>query len=292
MKKRVFHCQNAKGFSLIELLVAMVILCLIVALSAQTVSFVQQTASMAIRSSDCDIEARQIFRRLQTDIDNLVCRKDVFFTLPAGSSLFLSSPASPQTGANDSFLNFYAVVPGYEGDRGIAQVAWRMNETPKQKMQLERGVAGIYYSGDAKRLELLPQSATPELTPVDAADYQVIGTGVFRFEVGYVYEVTSESGAKQWRVSGNLPAGMSLQDAKALFIRMALLDSKALQLLTQTQTVAIASKFSPLEAGGEPLDVLARSWKKVIEDGSLSEDDIPASLTMGIHVYERIFPLL
>lgn len=292
MKKRDLHGPNTSGFSLIELLVATAILCLIVVLSAQTVSFVQQTASISIRSSDCDIEARQIFRRLQTDIDNLVRRKDVFFTLPAGSSLFLSSPASPQTGANDSFLNFYALVPGYEGDRSIAQVAWRMNENTKQKMQLERGVAGIYYNGGATRLELLPLSATPALTPVDTTDYQVIGTGVFRFEVGYVYEVTSESGAKQWRVSGSLPAGKSLQDAKALFIRMVLLDSKALQLLTSAQTTAIARKFSPLEAGGEPLDVLARSWKKVIEDGSLSEDDLPSSLIMGIHVYERIFPLL
>lgn len=290
MKQRILRFYKGCAFTIVELLVAMAILGLIVVLATQMVSLLQQTVRTSTQASDCDIEAHQVFRRLRTDIDNLIQRADVFYASSDGSPLFLSSPASPLTGAKDSFLNFYAFVPGYEGNRSVAQVAWRVNENEDGKLQLERGVAGTFYNGGTRRLELFPTSASPTLAPINEVDYQVIGTGVFRFEIGYVYEENSGTGS-QWRVSGTLPPSKSLKDVSSLFIRMVLMDSKALELLTNAQTTTISNKFPSLAAQGEPLDVLAESWKEVIENGSLTDNGLPSGLTTGIHVYERIFPL-
>ena len=101
-----------RGFTLLEMLVALAVLSMVVLLLFQTIGATSSSSAMMKRRLDMDAEARSIFDRMDADITSMVIRQDV-------DTLFLGLPqdGSGSADRNDQFY-FYSQAPGYSGSTG------------------------------------------------------------------------------------------------------------------------------------------------------------------------------
>lgn len=89
-----------RGFTLLEMLVALAVLSMVVLLLFQTIGATSSSSAMMKRRLDMDAEARSIFDRMDADITSMVIRQDV-------DTLFLGLPrmgAGVQTATTSSIF--------------------------------------------------------------------------------------------------------------------------------------------------------------------------------------------
>ncbi|MGB8353241.1 MAG: prepilin-type N-terminal cleavage/methylation domain-containing protein [Chthoniobacteraceae bacterium] len=107
MKKNTRLFTSSAGFTLVEMLVATVVLVLLVVLVSQLTNSAVLTTTNSRKHMDTDSQARTVFDRMASDFDKMVKRSDVDYIFYKNSPGPAGSP-----GVNDSFF-FYSEAPGY-----------------------------------------------------------------------------------------------------------------------------------------------------------------------------------
>jgi prepilin-type N-terminal cleavage/methylation domain-containing protein len=128
------------GFTLVEMLVATVVLVLLVVMVAQLTSSTASTTNNSQKHMNADSQARMIFDRMANDFARMVNRKDVDY-------VFCKSVIPGATGSNDAMF-FYSEVPAFydnvtNSKNTVALVGYRINSN----LQLERLGKGLTWDG-------------------------------------------------------------------------------------------------------------------------------------------------
>ena len=288
------------AFTLVEILVAMVVLVLLIGLITQLFTSAQKATGLCQRHMETDEQARVLFDRMAIDITQMVKRADVDY--------FLKDAARHQAG-NDQ-LAFYSQVPGYGPDTSLSPfsvVGYRVNNTTGNSAcnKLQRFGCALLWNGyttSGTSMVYLPATlATHWLAATnmddDSSHYELAGPEVFRFEYYYVLKgqavgsvsLGSTLSALPWdnRSGVSHTAANGLQDVAAIGVVIAVMGPKAQRLVQPQDLARLAGAMDDFDAAqhADP-GALEAAWQKEINASGL-----PCAAISTIRVYRRWFYL-
>jgi prepilin-type N-terminal cleavage/methylation domain-containing protein len=265
--------RGDRGFTLVEMLVAMAVLGLLGVFLAQVVALTGRATSAASKHLDATGQARLVFDRLGQDLAARPTRSD------------LTMSFTKATG-NDSF-QFYSQVLGYSGARQVAAVGYRIQEsqgiTPSRFYQLERGAAGTDWGPAASAnplLQFLPSVfAAPQTSD---PNYDVLAGGVFRLEFCYLLNTgeLSTTSASPPNSSGS----QTYSDVVGLVVALGVLDSRSRELISDTQLQQLSQALPDCTAGQDPIS----GWSADMAQTGFASG-IPKPVIQNVRIYQRIF---
>ena len=271
------------GFTLAELLVAISVLALLVLFVSRLADSAAAITTLGHKKMDADSQARQLLDRMIVDFAQMVRRPDIDY--------YVKSSANTQPG-NDQ-IAFYSTVPGYYPSTGsqssVSLVAYRINAQNK----LERMSKGLVWNGVSASnapivfLPLTISATWPAATntAVDI-DYELVAPQIFRFEYAYLLNDGTLSDTP-WATSAGHFNVNGMQDATAIVVSIALIDSKSRTLIADSQLSTLLDNLPDFAPSMNPGDLVAQ-WQSVI-DGTTG---MPRPALQGIRFYERYFRLL
>ena len=131
------------GFSLVEMMTALLVLSLLVVLMAQLFSSASILTKASTARLDADTEARLVFDRMADDLTWMLRRPDVDFHFVKQPDNGTNPPSAPYS---DTCF-FFSEVPGYYSssetlaESNAALIGYRINSTTYQMERLARGLA-------------------------------------------------------------------------------------------------------------------------------------------------------
>ena len=277
------------GFTLLEMLVAMVVLSLVVLLLFETISGTSGAAAAMKRHLDMDAEARSIFDRMETDIDSMVIRQDV-------DALFQGLPldGSGGTDHNDQFY-FYSQAPGYaSGTSGLSPlsvVGYSVTNGQLARMSMVKGWDDLpFLTTNVSVTGFNPTNLSQSLG--NATNYwHVVGPSVFRMEIGLLMKsgTTNADGTVNVNnsyasLSNPLNPRHGMGNVAGIVVALALLDSQSRMIAHFSQLSNLCTSFPDcLTNSGIPMS----SW----EGGLSISNGIPPVVASRVRLYFRNFPL-
>jgi prepilin-type N-terminal cleavage/methylation domain-containing protein len=251
-----------QGFTLLELLVAMAVLGLLVAMLAQTTALTGKAIAFNVKKLDADGQAHVVFDRLATDLAARPTRSDI-------GTLFTKA-----TG-NDSF-QFYSLVDGYSGGRQVAAVGYRIQQTtPGRLFQLERGAVGTDWGPVASGnpfVQFLPSTLTAPL--VSDPNYEVLANRVFRLEFCYQLNTGVLSNSCK----------SNLSNVTAIIVAVGVLDSISLHVVSSAQLQQLSTALPDDVEGQTPIS----GWNTAMALSTFGAG-IPPTVIQNVRLYERSF---
>jgi len=173
------------GFTLIEVLVATALFLLVAVVVTQIVNSTARLTKLTSSKLDVDAEARQALDRMRFDLHRALLKPEL--------------PDRIEKEPGNDRLVFYTRTDGYEGDRGVAAVAYEV-----ENFTLRRGVDGFFWMNNNSDPQLpfagisrpadktafiedrtgeAPNAATfPNVDSSDDEKFEALSPGVFRFE--------------------------------------------------------------------------------------------------------------
>lgn len=251
--------ETKKGFSLLEMLVAMAVLILLVTLLSMTLS---QTSLAVFNTRDrSEIEARAglVFSIFGRDFNqSILSVRDI-------------SPAEKKPG-NDT-VSFYTKRRGYTGDRPLSAVTYEVLDG-----ELRRGAVGQKFgvSSDVAGREILRIDPLAPIPKPVTEDNQVVASGVVRMEVGYIDSSSSEASfVVNWPGTAKVTS---------VLVTLVMVEGEGRVSLDSTQLAALEEFFPDASDGEPPL----AGWQALAQntDGSL-----PTAIHRSLRVYQRLFAL-
>ena len=301
------------GFTILELLVAMAVLALLVAMVAQITDSASATVTGSRKHMDADSQARAIFDRMATDIGKMVKRRDMDCIVKGSSN---DAPNNPPTMPGNDAMFLFSEAPGYSSTLTPTQkspvtlVGYRVNETATASAPayvLERLASSIPWEAGAggNGVAFLTRASAASApvpgstiatgwgnsvgtignnyTNGSSTDYQAIGEGVFRFEYCYLLKDGTFS---------NTPfiaphtAAQGMQDVSAIVVAIAILDSNSRKIAPDL------GKLSQALPDATPPTLMAEAWKNAIAIPNFASSvGIPQLAAGQVRVYQRFFYL-
>lgn len=249
--------RTSAAFTLVELLVAsalfLILLLVILSITTHTLSVTSRAKGLAESGGGL----RQVMNRMTADMTAAVARKD----LPP---LFLKQPR------NDAFY-FYSATDGYEGQRGISFVGYRVREGG-----VERGAQGTGWSTNQVAFSTVPPSADT----LEEINYDRLGERVFRMELEFL--------AGDGTIHAGPPAPTQWTEIKAVIVNLATVDQAAFQKATGSFD-ALAALLPDATAG----DSIQSVWGALLRDPAFYTGDaeFPAAVRQGIRLQQRVIPV-
>lgn len=291
------------AFTLVELLVATVVLALLIATVAQLTNNATTVITNSRKHMDADSQARLVFDRIANDLSRMLKRKDVdyYFDKSAG---------------NDRFF-FYSEAPAYFSNGSnkspVSLIGYRINSS----LQLERLGKGLAWDGAATGsspgsvLFLTYPAASPPPaagpTPYPAStisgnwpdvvsdsstdpDFHVIGEQVYRMEFCYLLKSGVLSNTPY--IAPNTTIN-GFQDVSAIVVALAILDSSSQAPITDTsKMVGALSDLSDAELVATPAKTLAQTWLNAVDSESFAKTSgIHQAAAAQVRIYQRYFYL-
>jgi hypothetical protein len=289
---------------LVELMVAIAILFLILAVCSALTLTAQNLLNNGMQRIDADAQARLFFDRMTLDLQAMPKRTDVDYIVKDATQV--------QTG-NDS-LAFYARTSGYftaspdaAPRASVALLAYRINP---QTYQLERLAKGIGWNrtSSGTPMVFLPSTLfgtwpsiagagagnVPNLNLGTDPDYQVLAQSVFRIEYCYVLRDGTISNLPYLASHTSLNGW---QDVLALYVAIAVLDDRSRLVISQggSGNPNLSSATAALKdfnvGTGQVFPPLAQ-WEAVINQPNFSSAvNLPAKVAPAVRVYARSIPI-
>jgi len=253
--------QSSLAFSLIEVLVASVVLALLVTVLSQVVSMTSQGIRMNVSRIDEDGQARQVFDRLANDLASSIRRTDLckLFASPAG---------------NDS-IQFYAEVGGYGGTRPVSLICYRIPKLGEANAyRLERGACATDWTSANPVLFQYGFPNTTALKAIRDDEYDVLANGVFRMEFCYILDTGIMSKSCEEDFS----------DVKGIVLAIGALDGDSRRLLSGEQLDRLVAELPDCDGTVDPLSI----WNTAITRAGFG-GGLPASIVKKVRLYQRIF---
>ena len=240
---------RGNAFTLVEILVALAVTAMMIALMGQLTKSATTVARASDKHIDSDVQARAVFDRMAVDFAKMLKRTDVDYYIKApigyknpnahgsGKHLKTGQPGNDQ-------IAFFSQVPGYysnpptNGLSPLSLVAYRINAgstTSQTYLQLERMGKGLLWNGvknansDPYPIVFLPGQIAAATGPwanngvwygainndnsakSADADYAQIGPQVFRLEYYYLLKDGSikDVPALSWNLSQTVSANLN-----------------------------------------------------------------------------------
>lgn len=299
-----------RGFSLVEILVAISILALIGVFLSQMIAATSSSISVSNRAIDAAGQARLALDRISLDIAALVRRSDTDFrgqnSAPASNMLqFLSQiPAAAAAGTDNRRISVIGYRLGAHPDndnracllRGGKSVAWN-----------DKGYLGLRDDGIPVRFG--DPEFPAKLLPTATSDFDIVAQGVIRLAVAYqLYPdnlpITLEDGTNFPNSQGQLvysppirlvtPKGggsavkiVDLGRVSALVVGVVVLDLQSLRLVDAAQIDQLAGAF-PLP-GNNILPETA--WAPLAEQTAAGSSPVPLPVRQALRVAQRFYPI-
>jgi prepilin-type N-terminal cleavage/methylation domain-containing protein len=279
----------SKGFTLLELLVALAVLSMVVVLLLQTISSTSTASGSTKRHLDMDAEARSIFDRVQADIDSMVIRQDV-------DALFLGLPQDGSGGLdhNDQFY-FYSQTPGYSaatsGLSSVSMVGYAVTNQQLVRLGMAKSWDDLPFLTTNLSVTGFTTTNLPQCLGSATNYWHVIGPSVFRMEIGLMMKgaTTNADGSVNY---SNSYASLSnpsfprhgMANVAGVVVALGLLDPQSRMNVQPSQMSNLASVLSDcLTNGGIPMN----NW----ETNLALSNGIPPILANRVMLYIRNFPL-
>lgn len=241
--------RSAAGFSLLEILVAAAVFSILLVGLLSMLNGTSILTNHATRHIDASSALRSGLDRLATDLENAVLDPD--------AKIYLK-----QDDSENSELHFLTRVDGYEGERRLAVVRYKIEEEAGQpgKFYLGRAAEGVTMN-DSSLL-----SAAPPQTP-ESIDYDKLAPNVFRLFILPLGLAGDENDAGYTEYK--------LAKVAALEVRMAAVDEKAMTIAPETNW--------PEQLPGADIT----EWEKKI--ATLDFGTLPREAARGVQIRRKIF---
>ncbi|XHR26828.1 MAG: type II secretion system protein J [Chthoniobacteraceae bacterium] len=299
------------GFTLVEILSALVVLILIVGVISQVASMTIRATRMSNQALDAASQARLVFGRIGADIAGAVKRTDAPWDLQ-------------NPGKEGLYLRFLSAVPSEDGtagasaNRGFSLVAYQIAAHADNNGRdclvragkaISRNMSG-YLGLDAKGLPVRFTSAgfPAGLLPA-SGEYDILSPGVIRMVVGYqLYpdnlQATLQDGTVVPNARGQVvysspvrsvtPFGggtvsvyPDLTRISAVVIGLVVIDADNLKLMNAAQVAALAGAFADPTGNALPVGV----WNTVANNPSALPAAVPWPARQAVRVFQCAFPL-
>ena len=264
---------DPRGFTLLELLVAMAVLTLLLLLCSQVLMVAISTWTSGRSQADNFSQARVALDIIARDLETAVLRKDT----PA----FFNS--------SGPMLTFYTRQVGLissnaSGNRPISRVAYNVTTDSSGNSVLRRSANGFNFGDD---MGYSPATwAVLLASPSYDAD---IGPGVLVLKYQFIgsdgLDVMPANVNPGWTASGATPGVGTL---KAVTLSMAVIDAESLKVLNASgKLAALQANFTADDPG--QLRSFATAWQAQLDSAAkpLATGTIPARAIDGIKVFER-----
>ncbi len=314
---------NRKGFTLVELLVALAVVAILMVTMIGVLSSTTLLTTQSRKQIDADSEARMIFDRMRADFAGMVKRPDVdyiFARAIGNDALFFYSEAPALADASSAYPNTCALI-GY-----------RINSVN----QLERLGKGLTWGSpppDGPSFLTYASTTTSPLSPdtnstfanaawaplVGSAPaynngasltyYHLLGDAVFRLEFCFLLKPLKQTdGSVLPAVYSNLPYdtrpnqlinpvpsslyGLGAANIQAIVVTMAILDVNSRKIVSSSTLQTLAGDLlDPTDAdlASSPPKLMAQTW-----DAALASATLPAAMkhaASNVHIYQRTFYL-
>jgi prepilin-type N-terminal cleavage/methylation domain-containing protein len=272
------RCRMARGFTLVEVMVAMAVLSLIIVMLSQIFSTTVLATSYSQRRMEATRQARAVLDTMRQDLANLVVEN-------GAATVFAKADGQ------NSKLVFVTYRRGPLGatEPRFMSISYSLDGT---QMQVTRSYSLIPWN----TVDLMTNALSPA-TPVS----QVVAEGALRFEVVVLLDngnvvpltaagpwidttwpgITDMQGFSELHMAGTI-ADPANPKVRALTVAVASVDEKSLRLPNAGNIATVL--ISPT-AGQTPFE----AWFGVIDQGGLSACPRPA--VAALRVLQRTFPL-
>lgn len=314
LKKAVPNSRRlyfTKGFTLVEMMVAMVVLSLIVLMVAQLTN----NAAVLFKSTrrmDTDTEARLIFNRMAVDFGHMLKRSDIDYSTFKSPAATLSATyggtslaANLQPG-NDECA-FYSETDGYfsgssqpsgQGKAPVALIAYMIaNDPVTGTPSLQRMGKGLGWepSGTAgawQNVTYLPMQLISQWSDLfnGDPDYKTVGDDVFRLEYTYLLKTSPSAASKlsitPWDTTLGHTSINGFSDVAAIVVTLALLDNTSRKIVFSYTTLTSSLADA---ANGQSTAV---AWNAKVSGSSFATTaGLPVQAASQVRIYERYFYL-
>jgi type II secretory pathway pseudopilin PulG len=269
-----FRSATSGGFSLIELLVATVVLLIMVVLISAVVGMVSGVWQQGRAKADNYAKARLSLDVLARDFQNGILDG----SLPAFRD---ENGAAPMFYAKRSGISSV----GGPTDRPLALIAYRVQAVdgldPKE-VGLQRAARGFAY-GDVPSDPVVPPAV-----PSETNAFQTIGPGVLLFGV----QLLQRDGRRVEIGEFRAPSAGESDETVAVVVSIVVVDEITLESLTRAGRVGqvVADLGVSTASGGFYSQSHHAHWRERIENGS-AFDGLPGAARSGVRVFERTVPL-
>lgn len=275
--------KSNKGFSLIEILVAVSITSLMIVTLAQMMSVVSKSWLEGLKRVDNYSKARATMDLLSRDLQSGIFRPDLgAFVDDVGESKF----------------TFFAKRPGIGGDRRMSLAYYKMDEA---KGVLIRSSEAVLWSVNPNQISFYdPNPPAPNPIPVPKIAFfdetnmtdDPVAEGVLRFEY-YFIDVDGKYRTTYYDTSSPAKA------AKAVGVVVAVMDQQTLKLMKSNFAAKLATLTSALPSGAFPALTKTNlndgkryqtEWDTLMNDASFFIG-MPSTAKTGIRIMERVIYL-
>ncbi len=297
MSASVHPLRESRGFTLVEMLVAMAVLALIVVLVLQMVNSPADTTTGSRKRIDADAEARGVLDRMGRDFAGMLNRPDadvLFQKNPANDVIYFMSEA-PGVGSSPSTISLVgyrittnsALLPGrpvlerlgkalpWDSTNGPVFLTYSgANTTPETNSTIPGRWSGVIGSDTYDN----GSSGT---------DYQLLSPSVFRFEYCFLNKDGSYSSTNASGASGGLT------NVAAVVVALGVLDETSRKIVTNSSNAPSSLRDPATDtlitnASG----LMAAIWKTNVESVSFpSSSGLPKPAASQIRIYQRTFYL-
>ena len=305
LRNQPLESRGRAGFTLVEILVAIVILALLTLAMAEIFGGASQIVSQSNKSVGALDAGEATLGQIGVDISRMVLRDDVDYDF------------TKQTG-NDR-LSFYARTVGYNASatsgtspRPLSVVSYEMGVNPSNSsatssqlnygmLQIDSTWGGTLPSGaSAFTLSaLVGGTQTQYLNPTLGGDlpmpqsYTTLAQEIIRFEYCFLLKkdpVTSDTTPKL--LTAEVPTGIGsppmppIDNIAGIVVGIVVVDPRSRVLFPAGADVALAGKFGDAKDNQDILTL----WSPVLSQTTLKLVNVPAQALSGIHIYQRYFP--
>lgn len=327
---------RAASFTLIEIMVAVAVLVILIVFVAQLTNSATAITRVGTKHMDADTQARTVLDRLGFDIGRMIRRNDLDYYIKGAASYtghgnghgWGKKLTGGQQGSDQ--CAFFTQVQGYypagytpTQQSPISLVAYRINQNSTGStapyLQLERMAKGLLWNGVDNRtnstavypIVFLPNTISNIPTwsaavkddnsgqSVDA-DYEVVGSQVFRFEYWYLLKSGILNDVPWDQDTTLVPLHTSLNgwiDVQAIAVAIAVIDPASRALIPRTTLLDIASdlddfKTAPGRGIGAQKKVgdIEYRWNTVLFGDPADLANTPGILNRGTTTAGSIVP--
>ncbi len=312
---------DGRSFTLVEIMVAVSVLALLMAIVAQIISMTSRSIRLSSQPVDASTQARLALDRIGLDLAHLVERPDVDIEIQ-NSSL-----------PSQNLLIFLSIVPtsglSSTSSRGVSLIAYQMNVStdnpgPNKTGRLCLLRAGIplswngtgatgYFGLQANGLPyLFTNTAFPAPLPA-TTNFDMLAQGVIRLCVGFqLYPdnnpVTLEDGTPISNSRGQLVYSppvkilypndgttpitvLDVSRISALVVGLVAIDLKSLQMLNATQVAAIAQTFPTPSSTQNINQTPVNLWAPIANNATSIPNSVPLIAFQAVRVFQRFYPV-
>lgn len=281
--------RGPRGFSLIEILVAVSVMALLVLLVSQLVQSGSAVIAGSRKDLSADAQAREVFNRFALDVAQMAKRADL-------DAVFSDQPGNKK-------IFFFSESPGFASSpnaSSLSLVGYRVDPTNG----LERLGKGLDWTGTGAAT-FLTYASTNAPGPVAQStipgswsaavgtgpayegsdpDYHPIAPGVFRLEYCFQMKDGSYSLARD--------PTKGFRDVAAIVLSLGVLDGDSRKIAPDTSGLAGALP-SPTAGHFNDKVLPAAIWRDLVTANSsfASAAGIPEAAAGRVRVYQRAFPL-